>query len=80
MTHSELSDDPLAVTSTGRVLVNVTHLTQHRELHQLLELTQATGRKIFLGVELRPYETKQAWTKLNDATAEIVATVYRERG
>ena len=79
MTHPEMSDDPVAATSTGTVLVNVTHLTQHRELHQLLEVGKATGRQIFLGVALGPEETKEALIKLNDMSAEIVATVYRTK-
>ncbi len=60
--------------------MNVTHLTQHRDLHQLLELAQGTGRKIFIGVELGSDEAKEALAKLNDMSSEIVATVYRERG
>lgn len=79
MTRTEVIDDPLAVTSAGAVLVNVTHLCQHDELHQLLDFAQSTGRKVFVGVELGPYEAKKARAKLDDMSAKIVATVYRER-
>jgi hypothetical protein len=81
MTHLKMSDDSLAVTSAGSVLVNVTHLGQRGELNQLVEFAQGTGRRIFIGVELLPDETKTALEKFDHMAAEIVATVvYRERG
>jgi hypothetical protein len=40
---------------------------------------QRSGRRFFVGVNLSKGERRDAETKWNEAAAEIVATVYRER-
>lgn len=70
----------MAWTSSGALLVNVTHIGSEEDLVGALKSARLAGRRFFLGVELTREEQAEAIAKLNEAGAEIVATVYRARG
>ena len=81
MPPKNLLDRPLALLCDGTVLANATHVFRHDGAPQeLLTRAISTGRRIFIGVEFSDLETVEAVRHLDDAAAEIVATVYRERG
>lgn len=69
----------MAWTSSGALLVNVTHIASEEDLVGALTAARLTGRRFFLGVELTKEEQAEAEARLDEAAAEVVATVYRER-
>lgn len=75
-----LLDDPLAQTSSGLWVANITHVSSARSPKEALDAALKTGRKVLIAVELTPEEATDARTKLDEAAAEVVATVYLERG
>jgi hypothetical protein len=78
----KLVDAPMAMTSTGRVLVSMTHLTSRNvDPREALEHALKSGRPVYIGVELTESETKTSLKQLDDAFAENVGTIgYRDRG
>jgi hypothetical protein len=78
----KLVDAPMAMTSTGRVLVSMTHLTSRNvDSRDALEHALKSGRPVYIGVELTESETKTSLKQLDDAFAEIAAVIgYLERG
>jgi hypothetical protein len=78
----KLVDAPMAVTTAGRVLVSMTHLTtKNVDPREALEQALAGGRPVYIGVELTEAETKASLKMLDDAFAEIAAVIgYLERG
>lgn len=77
-----LNDDPVALTSGGKVVAGITHVVNElRDPKRALELALRLGRPVFIGVELTAVEADVARRRLDDALAEIVARVpYRDRG
>jgi hypothetical protein len=78
----KLVDAPMAVTTTGRVLVSMTHLTtENVDPRKALEHALESGRPVYIGVELTAAEAKASLIKLDDSFAEIVGQIdYRDRG
>ena len=79
---SKLLDAPMAMTSAGTVLAGITHLTAANvDPQKALEHALKSGRRIYIGVELTKREVAASKGRLDDALAEIVASVvHRERG
>lgn len=67
-----LVDAPLAVTSAGTVLLNVTHLWDGALADFITRATES-GRPIFIGVEIETSSELLRW--VDDAAAEIVAAM-----
>lgn len=79
---ARMNDDPMALTSSGRLVAGVSHVVnEQRDPKRALELALRLGRPVFIGVELTDADADVARRRLDDALAEIVARVsYRERG
>ncbi|MCA9593757.1 MAG: hypothetical protein KC776_10620 [Myxococcales bacterium] len=69
----------MAVTTDGTIVANVTHVLGEvgDDPKELLAEALAAGRQVFLGVALTASEVHHAKGRLDDAAAEIVATVTR---
>jgi len=70
---------PLAVTSDGTVLVNVTYLDATRDLRRLLEHALRERGAVFVGLVLTPAERKRLAWFLDGPAKEAAARVRRPR-
>lgn len=68
-----LNDCPFALTSGGRVLLNATHLDGVQTLQQALDVAREHGLVLFVGIELRPAETRVAIERVRSAYDEAAA-------
>lgn len=75
-----LLDDPLAQTSSGLLVANVTHVSSATSPQEALDAALRSGRKVLIAVQLTKDEAEDAQLKLDDAAVEAVALAYRERG
>lgn len=65
-------DAPMALSSDGRTLMNVTHLVDTTDLRQALEVALAEGHEVFVGIAVPPYFADEIRRDLDDAASEIV--------
>ena len=76
---SRVHDAPLALTSDGTVLVNVTHFDGPRSPAALLKRALAQKGKVFIGVVLSKEEVNDVLEQLRHGSAEAVAYVVGAR-
>lgn len=79
---SKLLDAPAALTTDGKLLVGVTHVTGEQvDPEKALSRALKSGRRVFIGIEMSKAEGAASLGRLDDAAAEIVSLIgYRERG
>ncbi len=74
-----LNKCPFAVTSGGKVLVNAAEFDGVRSLRAALIAARRHGATIFIGVELKPGETRLALADLWHGCVETAARVAGRR-
>jgi thiamine pyrophosphate-dependent acetolactate synthase large subunit-like protein len=72
---TKLSKAPMAIASDGTILVNATRLTCEDGIEEAIKAALATGRPVFIGVELDPKTAGRALERLDDAVAEIAGRI-----
>lgn len=72
-------DDPFAVTSTGRVLLNVQNFDDVDSLDSALHRAVEEGNAIFIGVAMRRGEIRDALEHLSDVVYESAWSVIGKR-
>jgi hypothetical protein len=68
-----LNDCPFALTSGGRVLLNATHINGVKSLQQALDVARDHGLILFVGIELRPAEVREALGRVRSQFSEAAA-------
>jgi hypothetical protein len=63
----------MAVTSAGTVILNATHLGDGASLADIIKIATASGRPIYIGVEIETSRELLRW--IDDAAAEIVCAI-----
>ncbi len=71
---------PFAITSQGRIFVNVHHVNGGRNPKALLELALAADGAVFIGVSLTGWEVKRVLRAADDALFEAAAVTVGRRG
>lgn len=74
-----MNDDPLAVTSAGSVLVNVTHFDGPRQVEAVLARAARERGRVFAGVELSRAELRRVLEHLGHGQREAVARLVGMR-
>ena len=78
-----LNDCPFALTSGGRVLLNAAHINGVKSLQQALDVAREHGLILFVGIELRPAEFREALGRVqspfNEAAAYAAGRRLRQR-
>lgn len=74
-----LNDCPFALTSSGKVLLNATHLDGVQTLQQALDVAREHGLVLFVGIELRPGEIRFALERVRPAYEDAAAHVAGRR-
>jgi hydrogenase maturation factor len=74
-----LNLDPIAVASSGVVLVNVAHFDGPRRAERLLDLARSQRGRLFVGVELSPAETSAVLEQVQAGHRESAAYVIGRR-
>ncbi len=74
-----LNLDPLAVTSSGAVLVNIAHFDGPRRLERMLALARSQPGRLFVGVELSHAELHEVSKRVEDSHIEAAAFVVGKR-
>lgn len=72
-----LLDDPLAQTSSGLLVANVTHVANAKNMEEALDAALKSKRKVFIAVLLTSNEAQKATLLLDEAAAEIAGDVCR---
>ena len=67
---------PIAVTSDGKILVNVALTDGPQDPKKLLERALAERGRVFIGVAVTPNETALVLKSVDDSTAEVIAWVW----
>lgn len=70
-----LLDDPLAKTSSGLLVANVTHTSQAKNPKEALAAAMKSGRKVLIAIQLTKEETAKATFLLDEAAEEAVDTL-----
>ncbi len=70
----KVCDAPFAVTSEGKVVVNVTHYRGVKEVEELLALTVKEKGDVFIGVTLERHEVEHLLERLSHGASEAVRT------
>lgn len=68
-----LNDCPFALTSGGRVLLNAAHIHGVESLQQALDVAHDHGLIVFVGIELRPAEIREALGRVQSPFYEAAA-------
>lgn len=74
-----LNPDPLAVTSSGAVLVNVAHFDGPRRPERMLALACSQPGRLFVGVEVSHSELREVSERVEDSHIEAAAFVAGKR-
>jgi hypothetical protein len=70
-----LSDAPLAITSDGRLVINVTHLDGMARVITTAEKLVPEGSQLFVGVVVPEALKGKLVKELNDVTADVAGRV-----
>jgi hypothetical protein len=76
-----LVQDPVAVTSGGRLLVNLAYIEDVNSVAAVLDVLRCDELRgpVFVGVTLGSVEVEKAMRRLDDAAAELAATAAIRR-
>ena len=74
-----LNTCPFAVTSGGKVLLNAAEFDGVRSLQAALTAARRHGARLFIGIELKPSETRPALADLWHGYVEVAAHVAGRR-
>ncbi len=75
---AKILDDPMAVTSSGRLVTNLDYLLDGKTLDKLVEHLHDTTGEVFLGVVIPESKFAKVMKRLDDSAAEAAATVGPE--
>jgi hypothetical protein len=71
---------PMAVASDGNVLINVAMTDGPTDPKKLVERALAQGTAVFVGVVATAQEIAVTKRWMDDATAEVIGTIWSGRG
>jgi hypothetical protein len=73
--RGKLLDAPMAITSHGQPLLNITHLDDATDPVAVVRRFLAAGHTVFIGVAVPPRDRKRMAKDIEDAAAEIVCRI-----
>ena len=79
MSRSKVHRDPIAITSSGDVLVNAAQFDDLRTLEEALERAKAEEGEVFIGFVVRAEETSLLSRRVHDACREGAAFIVGKR-